>query len=226
MKKGKLIVIDGTDGCGKATQTKQLVERLKGEGRRVFMLDFPRYGQRSAALVEDYLNGKFGTAEQVGPYRASIFYAVDRFAASEEIRNRLNDGQIGISNRYVSANMGHQSGKIKDLAERDMFLAWLEDLEFVKFGIPRPDQQVILYADPEVAQKLVDNKGHRDYVGGQKRDIHEADINHLGDAANAFLYCAEKFNWMVVNCSPNRSMRIPEDIGDEVYRSVISTLNS
>jgi dTMP kinase len=226
MKPGKLIVIDGTDGCGKATQTKQLVDRLKEEGRRVFMLDFPRYGQRSATLVEDYLNGKFGTAEQVGPYRASIFYAGDRFAASEEIRNKLNNGEIGISNRYVSANMGHQSGKIKNLAERDRFLAWLEDLEYVKFGIPRPDQQVLLYADPEVAQKLVDNKGHREYVGGKKRDIHEADINHLKDAANAFLYCAEKFNWTVVNCSPNGTMRTPKDIGEEVYQSVISTINS
>ena len=106
--KGKLIVIDGTDGSGKGTQTELLVERLKNEGHAVFMLDFPQYGERSAAMVEDYLNGKFGTADEVGPYKASIFYACDRFAAASEVKKRLARGEICISNRYVSANMGHQ----------------------------------------------------------------------------------------------------------------------
>jgi len=139
MGEGKFIVLDGTDGCGKATQTKLLVDRLRKEGNSVFMLDFPQYGERSAALVEDYLNGKFGSAEEVGPYRASIFYACDRFAASREARSKIENGEICISNRYVSANMGHQSGKIANLEERDKFLAWLENLEYRIFGIPRPD---------------------------------------------------------------------------------------
>ena len=104
--KGKLIVLDGTDGCGKKTQTEKLVERLRQEGQEVVMQDFPRYGERSAAIVEDYLNGKFGTAEQVGPYRASIFYACDRFAASTEIFSALESAKHVVSNRYVSANMG------------------------------------------------------------------------------------------------------------------------
>ena len=203
MKKGKLIVIDGTDGSGKGTQTEKLVERLKAEGYSVFMLDFPRYGERSAVLVEDYLNGKFGSAEEVGPYRASVFFACDRFAASKDIKERLERGEIGISNRYVSANMGHQAGKISDSFERDKFLDWLKELEFGIFGIPEPDCQILLYADPEVAQKLVDKKGARDYVGGEKRDIHEADINHLKNASDAFLYCAGKFGWNVVKCTPS-----------------------
>ena len=158
-KKGKFIVIDGTDGSGKATQTEKLVDRLRAEEYSVFMLDFPQYGERSAALVEDYLNGKFGTAEEVGPYRASIFYACDRFAASKKIKERLERGEVVVSNRYVSANMGHQAGKIADPLERDNFLEWLESLEYDIFGIPRPDCQILLYADPVIAQKLVDKKG-------------------------------------------------------------------
>src|SRR3990167_7582875 len=101
MSKGKLIVIDGTDGSGKATQTNILVKRLKKKGYKVALADFPQYGQRSATLVEDYLNGKFGSAKEVGPYRSSIFFAVDRYAASFQIRAWLHEGYIVISNRYV-----------------------------------------------------------------------------------------------------------------------------
>ncbi len=107
MKRGKLIVIDGTDGSGKATQTNLLVEKLKQKNYDVEIADFPQYGLRSSALVEDYLNGKFGTAKEVGPYRASIFYACDRYAASFKIKKWLEQRRIVICNRYVSANQGH-----------------------------------------------------------------------------------------------------------------------
>jgi len=210
--KGKLIVIDGTDGSGKATQTNLLVEKLKKKGKKVELIDFPRYGQKSAGLVEEYLNGKFGTAEEVGPYKASIFYAVDRYAASSEIKKWLSEGKIVISNRYASSNMGHQAGKIKDLKERDKFLRWLEELEFVIFGIPKPDVNILLYMSPEIGQKLVDKKGHRDYVNGTKKDIHESDINHLKDAAEAYKYVAKKFDWIVIDCAPEGRLKTIEEI--------------
>ena len=106
--KGKLIVLCGTDGSGKATQAELLAERLKKEGHDVEVVDFPNYGEKSAALVEMYLNGDFGTAEEVGPYRASVFYAVDRYASSKKMKKWLDEGKIIVSNRYVSANIGHQ----------------------------------------------------------------------------------------------------------------------
>lgn len=224
--KGKLIVIDGTDGAGKATQTKLLVDRLSGEGYKVEIADFPQYGKKSAALVEEYLNGKFGDARSVGPYRASIFYACDRYAASFQIVKWLNEGKIVISNRYVSANMGHQTGKIKDKGERDRFLEWLRDLEFNIFGIPKPDLNLLLYVPPKIGQQLVDKKGHRDYVGGEKRDIHEADIEHLKDAAEAYLYVANKHSWPVINCAPNDKMLTREEINEAVWNKVKQILDT
>jgi dTMP kinase len=217
---GKLIVIDGTDGSGKATQTKLLVEKLKKVGHSVEVADFPRYGQRSAVLVEDYLNGKFGTAEEVGPYRASIFYAVDRYAASSEIKKWLEEGKIVVSNRYVSASMGHQAGKIKDKKERDKFLVWLEDLEFNLFKIPKPDINILLYMPPSIGQELVDKKGHRDYVNGTKKDIHEADLNHLKDAAEAYQYVAKKYNWIVIDCAPENKLKTIEEIHNMIWEKI------
>lgn len=220
MKKGKFIVIDGTDGSGKATQTQLLIQKLEAEGYAVAMADFPRYGERSAALVEDYLNGHFGTAEEVGPYKASIFFACDRYAASFEIKQWLEEGKIVICNRYVSANMGHQAGKIKDISEVEMFLAWLEDLEYKKFAIPQPDATILLYMPVEIGQQLVDKKEHRDYVGGEKRDIHEDDVNHLTDAASAYLYVAKKYDWPVIQCAPDNQLRTIEEIHKELYSVV------
>ena len=121
MSKGKLIVIDGTDGTGKTTQTKLLVKRLQKIGIKAHMEDFPQYGKKSAGPVEDYLTGQYGGAEQLGAYIPSIFYAVDRFAASERIRKFLKQGYTVIANRYVTANMAHQGGKIRNRRERSRF---------------------------------------------------------------------------------------------------------
>jgi dTMP kinase len=224
LNQGKFIVIDGTDGSGKATQTKLLVEKLQQKNYPVKMIDFPQYGQKSAGLVEEYLNGVYGQANDVGPYRASIFYACDRYAAAPQIQEWLNQGNIVISNRYVSSNMGHQAGKIDDLNERDKFLEWLFELEYKLFGIPKPDLNILLYLPPEIGQQLVDKKGNRDYVGGQKRDIHEADLQHLINAAKAYKYVAEKYNWATINCAPDNNLLPIEDINEKLWEIIMKAL--
>ena len=217
MAKGKFIVIDGTDGSGKWTQTKLLIERLKNNWYDVELADFPQYGKRSAMMVEDYLNGNFGNAQEVGPYRASVLYAVDRYAASFEIRKRLDQWKIVIANRYVSSNMWHQAGKIKDLDERDKFLKWLEEFEYWLFDIPRPDKNILLYMPTEIWQKLVDKKWHREYVGWEKRDIHEADLQHLKDAAEAYKYVAEKYDWTIIDSAPNWELQSIDEISEKIW---------
>lgn len=220
MAGGKLIVIDGTDGSGKKTQTDILVKKLRLVGHTVEIADFPRYGQRSAFLVEDYLNGKFGTVNSVNPYAASIFYACDRYAASFEIKKWLKEGKVVIANRYVSANMGHQCGKLKTKPERDKFLRWLDNLEYGIFGLPRPNKNILLYVEAKIGQKLVDQKAPRQYIGGQKRDIHEADLNHLKNAVNAYLYVAKKYQWNVVKCCKQDKMRSVKEIAEEIWAIV------
>jgi dTMP kinase len=219
-KKGKLIVLCGTDGSGKATQTKLLLERLRKEGHDVEAIDFPQYGRKSAALAEDYLNGVYGSAEEVGPYRASIFFACDRYAASFQIRKWLDERKIVICNRYVSANQGHQAGKIKNLAERDKFLEWLDDLEYNIFGIPKPDVNILLYMPCELGQMLVDKKEKRDYIEGQKRDIHEADLKHLKAAEEAYIYAAKKYGWLRIDCNEGDNPKTIEEIHELVWARV------
>lgn len=220
-RKGLFVVIDGTDGSGKATQTQLLVDRLTKAGFSVEMMDFPQYGQKSAGLVEEYLNGKYGPADEVGPYRASIFYASDRYDASFKLKKWLEEGKIVISNRYVTANMGHQGGKIADDEERKKYFEWLYSLEYEIFNIPKPDLNIILHVDAAVAQKLVDQKGARDYVGGEKRDIHEADINHLRNAEKVYIEIAHTFsNFKLINCTRNNEIMSREAISDLVWKEM------
>src|SRR3989344_3516601 len=187
MKRGRFIVIDGTDGSGKATQLKELAMRLKKSGRPFKTFDFPQYGKESSYFVRQYLNGKYGGPNEVGPYRASIFYAMDRYDVGEQIKRWLKDGYVVISNRYVAANMGHQGSKIKNGAAQRKYFRWLHDFEYGMLEIPQPDITVILHVTPRISQELVDKKGNRFYVGGTKRDIHEADLGHLVRAEKTYL---------------------------------------
>lgn len=222
-KIGIFIVIDGIDGSGKTTQTKILSERLRKEGYKVKVFDFPQYGKKSTGMVEEYLNGKFGSAESVGPYRGSIFYACDRYDASFKIRKFLDEGMIVISNRYVTANMGHQGGKIRDSRERKKYFKWLYDLEYNIFGIPKPDLNLILHVDAEIAQKMVDGKGSREYIKGKKRDLHEKDIKHLRDAERVYLEIAKTFpGFKLVECVKGGKIMSRGDIGDVILGKIMS----
>lgn len=220
-KQGHFIVIDGTDGSGKATQTAILAERLKRAGFAVEVADFPQYGKKSAGLVEEYLNGRYGSAEDIGPYRGSIFYAVDRFDASSQIRQWLDEGKIVISNRYVTANMAHQGSRIKDGKQREAYFDWLYNLEYEIFGIPRPDLNIILHVDAEIAQQMVDQKDSRDYINGKKRDILEADLNHLRDAEKVYLEIARSFpNFSLIECTRDGRIMSREEINDLLWAEV------
>ena len=224
MTKGKFIVIEGTDGSGKATQTKYLADKLLSLGVSFELADFTQYGKPSGYFAEKYLRGEYGTAEEVGPYRGSLFYAVDRYDKSFEIRKWLREGKVVVSNRYVSASMGHQAGKIKNKSEREKFLNWLVELEYDIFGIPKPDLTILLYVPPEIGQKFVDQKGERAYTKGKKRDIHEADLGHLQDAAEAYLAVAKKYKWEVIGGEKKDSVLSLEEVRVLIWERVAKLL--
>ncbi|MCD5374862.1 thymidylate kinase [Candidatus Gracilibacteria bacterium] len=206
------IVIDGLDGSGKGTQTKLVVAELEKQGKKVLLLDYPRYGENSAYFVEQYLNGKYGTT--VSAKRASLFYALDRFDDLHNAQNTFSDYDYIISNRYVSASMIHQAGKIQDPIKRIEFLDWLAELEFGICGVPKPDKVLFLDVPPEVSQRLVETKQDREYIkDGSNKDIHEADDNHMNNAYGAALQVVEHFSdsWEKIECCENGNI-LPIDI--------------
>jgi dTMP kinase len=220
MRQGKFIVIEGTDGSGKGTQLQLLKTYLEAQGKAFEMVDFPQYDHFSGAFVAKYLRGEYGSAKDVGPYRASLLYAIDRYDKSFDIKKWLKEGTLVLSNRYVSASMGHQAGKIQNKKKRDAYLSWLIDLEYRILNIPKPDMTILLYMPPEIGQQLVDNKKARKYTQGKKRDIHEADLAHLREASKAFLYVAKKYKWKVVECTKDGVLLSKE----EIHRAILGII--
>jgi len=209
---GKLIVIDGPDSVGKSTQTKLLAQRLQKLGFKVLVTDFPRYGEPSAWLVEQYLRGKFGSAKKVGPFVPAIFFAVDRYAAAVEMRQALKQGKILISNRYVTASMAHQGLKIPNQKQRQEFYKWVQELEYNTFGLPKPDFHLFLHMPYKISQSLMNGRK------GKKKDIHEKDLGHLKKAEQTYLEIAGKFNYKVVHSIINNKLQKPAEINERIWQ--------
>ena len=219
-KSGKLIVIDGTDGSGKATQVKELVNRFTQQGTQVSTFDFPRYEAFFGSLIGECLAGKHGDFAQLSPKIASVLYAADRFDASSKIKQWLDDGHVVILDRYVSANQIHQGGKIKDEIERQEFLKWLDHMEHGIFKIPRPDLIIYLDVPIEVTQRLLKEKStnikkiYKDTV-----DLHEDNLEHLKNAKESGLkMISSGNNWHRIQCYENGNLLPIPTIHDRIWK--------
>ena len=218
---GKLFVIDGTDGSGKQTQFQQLQESLTKDGIDYKVVSFPNYDSPSSALVQMYLSGEFGeNAKEISPYIASTFYAADRYATFQTgYKKYYEDGGIILADRYTTANMVHQAGKIKDEKEREKFLNWLWDFEFNLYGLPVPNEVFFLNMPVEKSIELMKDRENK-FTHQEKKDIHERDVNHLKDAYEAACDVSKKYNWYEIKCVKNNEIRTIENIHQEIYNEV------
>lgn len=223
--KGLFLVVEGTDGSGKATQAAILAERLAKDGYDVESFDFPRYDEPSSYFVKQYLNGKYGSAEEVGPYTASLFYALDRYQAAHYIRAALDQGKIVIANRFTGSNMAHQGTKFNNQAERKGYFLWVDAIEYQTLKIPRPDLSVVLRVPAEVAQKLVDQKGKRNYTD-KKRDLHEADINHMKRSVEVYDNLCQLFpkDFKQLDCTRDNKLLDKDTIANLIWKTVTPML--
>lgn len=218
---GKLFVIDGTDGSGKQTQFKKLQERLNEENIKFRVVSFPNYESPSSSLVKMYLSGEFGEhAKDVNPYVASTFYAVDRFATFKKYyEDYYNDGGIILADRYTTANMVHQAGKIADKKEREKFLNWLWDFEFNIYNLPVPTKTIFLNMPPEDAMHLMENRENK-FTHSHIKDIHERDKSHIIDSYNAACEVASIYDWYEVKCIKDGKIRSIDDIHEEIFQEI------
>lgn len=220
-KRGKLIVIEGTDSSGKETQTAMLFKKLSEKMNKIRKISFPNYESPACAPVKMYLAGEFGTdAEKVNPYPASTMYAIDRYASFKtDWGNFYNDGGIIITDRYTTSNMVHQASKIDNSQEKEMYLSWLEDLEYNKMGIPRPDLVIFLNMPTETAQKLMAERKNK-ITGEDKKDIHEKNVEYLKKSHKNACEISKKYSWKEVKCVENDRLKTIEEISSEVFELV------
>lgn len=215
------IVIDWIDGSWKWTQVELIKNYLENLWKKVKVLDYPRYWEKSAFMVEKYLNWEYW--KEISPKLASIFYAIDRYDSSFDFKKDFDKYDYIISNRYVSANMIHQAWKIKDENESKEFLKWLYDLEYNIFWIPKPDKVIFLNVTPDVSQKLVLKKEQREYLKwGKKMDLHEEDKNHLTNARNKAMKVVKMYDdWVKINCVENSEILPIDTITKKILNEIL-----
>ena len=219
---GKLIVIEGLDGCGKSTQLELLPQNLFKTGIESKSVSFPDYESNSSALVKMYLGGEFGKKpNDVNAYAASLFYAVDRFASYKTNWGEYyNQNGVIVSGRYTTSNAVHQTSKM-DEGEWEGFLRWLYDLEYNKVGIPKPDKVIFLDMPVEVSQKLLSGR----YKGDEaKKDIHESDTKYLEKCRKAAMFTADFSGWTIIPCAKDGEPRSINDIADDILNETLKVM--
>jgi dTMP kinase len=222
---GKLIAIEGIDGSGKRTQVELLTLTLKARGHSVFSTGFPQYDSWFGKMVGQFLNGDLGPLESVDPHFTALLYAGDRFEARLKLEAALDNGQIVLADRYVGSNLAHQTARVPP-AKRSAFLEWIEHLEYGIYGLPRENLILYLRVPPLEAQRLIERKATRTYTSAQ-RDLLEASLHHLEDAAEMYDSLSRSAPWATIQCfdATLAAIREPEEIAMDVLAAVEGVLS-
>ena len=214
MNKGKIIVLEGLDGCGKSTQLDILYKKLQS-ARKTRLISFPNYESSTGRVVSDYLAGAIPCLGSTGAYAASGFYASDRYASYvTDWKSDYESGSVIVSGRYTTSNAIYQMTKLPR-AEWDAFLDWLTDYEYARLGLPEPDLVLFLDMPVDVSQKLLSAR----YNGDESRkDIHESSVAFLKSCRESALYTAERWGWRIIPCSDGISPLPIEDIALRIMK--------
>lgn len=218
--RGRLIAIEGIDGAGKGTQANRLHDRLIAEGLRTVMFSFPRYAETNfGGFIGDYLNGGFGSLEQVHPFLASLLFAGDRFESRGTLLAALADNDVVICDRYIGSNAAHQGARVSE-QERERFIARIETVEYEVFQLPRTDATLLLDLSVRNAKQLISTKSQRVYTE-QAEDLHEADGDYLSSVRETYRALAARSpEWHLIACEREQSVRTVEDIADDIWTAV------
>lgn len=216
--RGKLVVLEGTDGSGKATQARLMAGRLTAEGVSFRELDFPRYGNPFAEPARLYLAGALGAKPgDVSACAASVLYAVDRYASYREDWGAAYEaGELILANRYTTSNAVHQASKLEP-GEREDFLDWLFDLEYRRLALPEPDLVIYLDLPVEISDRLLRQRQERTHT---QADIHEQDEDYLRRCRQSAGEIVRTLGWTCIDCSRSGALRSPEDIHAEIWELV------
>jgi dTMP kinase len=220
-----LIAIEGIDGAGKGTQAGRLVSALREMGLRVDTLQFPRYSSTTfGSAIGDFLNGKFGSLNEVHPQLAAVLYAGDRFESRELLMRMIEDNDVVVLDRFVGSNLAHQSAKL-DGEARTALVEWIEKIEFGVFQLPRPTLTILIDMSSQMSRELVSRKAARDYTE-QEADLQESDLPYLERVRRCYLALAHsRLDWRTVHGLDDAgSLRTIADVGEEIRRLVCEHL--
>lgn len=203
--KGKLIVFEGIDGAGKATQVALLAKRLKKEGRRVTVFSIPRYKTEVGTLIKKALHGEYGDFRHLDPHLSAVPYFLDYALAKDSFLKALAHGDV-IFDRYVMSTFAYHAAKVSK-GKRAALIRELETIAFREIGLPKPDLIFYLDVPPKTSRALM-----------RKRvlDQNEADTSYQQHVADTYKMLSEGKAWHVITCAEGGVMRSRAAIHGEV----------
>lgn len=222
-----LVVLEGVDGAGKATQLGLVSERLTRAGLAVEVTSFPRYEKGLfGSSVARFLNGDFGDPRSVPPHFPALLFACDRLEHRRALLDLLERTEVVLADRYVASNAAYQGARL-DGAERTTFLEWLLRVEYEVFELPRPSLQLYLRVEVGTAQRLVAGKRERSYTS-LRYDVFESDaaLQHaVAELYERFVEVGFGGPWAAIDVSdPSGAPLAAETIADSIERAVLRHL--
>ncbi len=209
MRTNTLIVFEGIDGSGKATQAKKLVDRLKKQGHQVTATHSPRYEKPIGKLVLDALHGKHGDFRNLSPYFSGLPYLLDFATMKDSLLSALKIGMV-VADRYVPSTLAFHGAKLEGPA-RNAYIKFVQELMYEEAGLPKPHLIIYLKMTEKLAKEHLDDSG-------KPLDQHERDTDYQRKVAEVYGKLArDKKVWRTVECKEGES---PNEIHERVWNTI------
>jgi dTMP kinase len=213
MKRGKLIAIEGSDGAGKATQTKALIKKADKSKIKLVGISFPDYKTSTGGLIRDYLTGKFGDPTELPALISAASYAWNRREKAEWIEHHLANGVNVLCDRYIGSNWIHQAAKLETVAEKETFVDWNIRYEN-SMGIQMPNRTFALWLPRTEAVKAMGAQG-------KTQDGHESNNDYQSKVMSTFTWlCETQPTWEPINCMNRNKRKSENQITKEIWASL------
>ena len=212
-----LIVLEGaSDAVGKTTQCKKLKKKLEEDGYCVITHHFPSYGSKSAFFVEEYLKGNLGTKETLTPYAISSLFAMDRlYTFHTYLKEEYPKGKIILLDRYTTSNMIYQASFFTTKEEQIAFAHEIEEYEYQKLGLPKPNMVCYLTGEEEAIERLREERKKQvlpDQLEEDKEFLHR--VYQCGEEI------AKTFHFEIISCSKEKKWKEEDEITEEIYQKI------
>lgn len=227
--RGKLWVIDGVDGVGKATQVELLIKRLNSSdllnGHKAHHIAFPHYLEKPwGVLIRQYLDGKLGKLDDTNPFLASLMFSADRANYAHEIDQILENGDWVICDRYTCSNAAFHSAKFENKKNKLAYQNWLFRTEYELFGVVKPDNVIILTISTELSIHRTENRRAEVIASGASlservshTDIYEQNTQFMQSVAREYIRLANELGWKIINCVERNRELSRDEVADRVW---------
>lgn len=176
MKKGKFIVLEGLDGCGKSTQIQRLADTLKARGEKVYITAEPTDFETG-----NYLRRILAESQDKNMYLQAALFLADRLEHITHpefgIRRYLNDGYTVICDRYYYSSFAYQ-GTASDMD-------WVMAMNLRCKEMLTPDLCIFLDVNPDTCKERIDRVR-------EKPELYEKSVALMQEIRQNFLCVLEK----------------------------------